>query len=85
MLSSITKRTIHAEARAPSFNVIDHVLNRRRSYLGHILRTDGNRMVRRYLLELSPDVEPFIEGSLLEEAGFTNTRDMIEAAVNRDF
>ena len=42
-------------------------------------------MVRRYLLELSPDVEPFIEGSLLEEARFTNTRDMIEAAVNRDF
>ena len=85
MLSSITKRTIHAEARAPSFNVIDHVLNRRRSYLGHILRADQNRMVRRYLLELSPDVQPFIEGSLLEEAGFSNTRDMIEAAVNRDF
>ena len=84
MLSSITKRTIHEEARTPSFNAIEHVLNRRRSYLGHILRADENRMVRKFLLELSPDVQPFTKGSLLEEAGFSNTRDMIEAAVNRE-
>ena len=71
-------------ARTPPFNVIKHVLNRRRSYLGHILRADENTMVRRYLLQLSPDVQPFFEGSLLEEAGFSNTRDTIEATVNRE-
>ena len=83
MLSSITKRSIHEEAGAPSFSAVDHVLSRRKSYLGHFLRSDENRMVRRFLLELSPSEQPFIKGSLLDEAGYTNTRDMIEAAMNR--
>ena len=84
MLSSITKRTIHEEASQPSFDIIDYVLRRRRSYLGHILRADENRTVRRFLLELSPSEQPFIKGSLLDEVEYANTRDMIEAAVNRD-
>ena len=84
MLPSITKRTIHAKASTPSFNAVKRVLSHRRSYLGHILRADESRMVRRFLLELSPDREPFLAGSLLEEAGFENTVDAIEAAVNRE-
>ena len=69
MLSSIKKRSIHAEAGSPSFNIIEFVLKRRKSYLGHILRLDEQRMVRRFLLELSSDRRSFTKGSLLEEAG----------------
>ncbi len=84
MLAFITKRTIHEEAKYPSFNIIEHVLCRRRAYLGHILRADESRTVRKYLLELSPSDRPFIKGSLLDEAEYNNTRDMIVAAVNRE-
>ena len=42
-------------------------------------------MVRRFVLELSPIEAPFIDGSLLDESGYANTRDMISAAKNRDF
>ena len=37
MLSSITKNTIHEEAKNPSFNVVENVKSRRKSYLGHLL------------------------------------------------
>jgi len=60
MLSSITKNTIHKEAKNPSFNVIEHVKNRKKSYLGHLLHMDENRTVRRFLLELSPAERPYI-------------------------
>ena len=43
MLSQITKRTIHEEARQPSFDTVSHVLDRRWVYLGHILRLDQHR------------------------------------------
>ena len=61
MLSSITKNTIHEEAKNPSFNEIEQVKNRRKSYLGHhLLCMDENRTVRRFLLELSPAERPYI-------------------------
>ena len=85
MLSTITKNTIHEEAKNPSFDVVDHVKCRRKSYLGHLLRLDENRTVRRFLLELSPPERPFIEGSLLEEVNFENVQMMIDSAKNRDF
>ena len=47
MLSVMTKRTVHEEAREPTFDAVAHVLSRRRSYLGHILRMQPRRMVRR--------------------------------------
>ena len=84
MLAQITKRSIHDEAREPSFNVIDHVLKRRRKYLGHILRADERSYVRRFLLELSPDSRPFINGSLLQESGYSNVVEMIQAAKDRN-
>ena len=83
MLSSITKRKIHEEAREPSFNIVEHVLQRRHSYLGHILRMDPDRMVRRFLLELSPASAPFIPGSLLDDTAFRTVHQMIEAESNR--
>ena len=85
MLSLITRRSIHEEASTPSFSAMKHVLDGRKSYLGHLLRMDDSRMVRRFVLELSPSEAPFIDGSLLDESGYANTRDMISAAKNRDF
>ena len=70
LLSLITKRTIHEEAKNPSFDIIKHILQQRWNYLGHILRMDKNRAVRRYLLELSPSKAPFIPGSLLDNTPF---------------
>ena len=83
MLTSITKRSIHEEASSPTFDIVDHVLKRRKSYLGHILRLDPERGVRRYLLELNPETTPFVPGSLLADTSFETVEDMIEAAQDR--
>ena len=52
MLSLITKRSIHDEAKTPTFDVVNHVMSRRWDYLGHILRMDDCRALKRFLLEL---------------------------------
>ena len=84
MLSLITKRTIHQEAGSPTFDVVKHVMDIRWEYLGHILRLDQNRALRRFLLELSPREAPFTEGSLLSDTHFQSIDEMIEAAVDRE-
>ena len=84
MLSQITHRTIHEEAKDPSFDIIDHVLKRRGSYLGHILRLEDSRIVRRFLLELSPDREPFIPGTLLADTPYRNIDEICEVAADRE-
>ena len=84
MVSLITKRSVHEEAREPTFDIVEHVLQRRRSYLGHILRMDENRAVRQFLLELSPREAPFIPGSLLDDTEYNNVEDMIMAASDRN-
>ena len=84
MLAMITRNAIHKEAADPTFNIIDYVLQRRWRYLGHVLRLDKERSVRRYLLELSPREAPFIAGSLLSDTRFETVDDMIEAAANRE-
>ena len=84
MLSSISKRTIHEEASNPTFNIIDYVLTRRKSYLGHMLRLEPDRAVRRFLFELSADSAPFIPGSLLDDTDYETVEEMITAAENRD-
>ena len=83
MTAPITKRSIHEEARDPSFNIINTILKRRRAYLGHILRMAPTRMVRRFLLELNPATAPFIPGSLLDDTNYRTAAEMIEAASNR--
>ena len=59
MLSQITKRTIHEEARQPSFDTVSHVLDRWWVYLDHILRLDQHRALKKFLIELSPKEQPF--------------------------
>ena len=84
MLSQITKRSIHDEARQPSFHVVNYVLERRRSYLGHILRMEEDRALRRFLLELSPSEKPFIPGSLLADTSYDTVEEIVNAAADRD-
>jgi len=83
MLSQITKRSIHDEAKTPTFNIVKSMMQRRWSYLGHILRMDDSRMVRRFLTELSPREKPFAEGSLLEQTPFETVDETVLAARNR--
>ena len=83
MLSVMTKRTVHEEAREPTFDAVEHVLSRRRSYLGHILRMEPDRMIRRYLLELNPSAAPFIPGCLLADTDFETVAEMTVAAQDR--
>ena len=85
MLAAITNRTIHDEAKAPSYDVVSNILKRRRSYLGHVLRMDDNRTVKRYLLELSPDQAPFVAGSLLNDTDYRTKAEIIQHAVKRTF
>ena len=83
MLSLITKRSIHDEAKNPSFDIVKHVMKRRFEYLGHILRMDQDRTLKRLLLELSPEEAPFAQGSLLGETPFQTIAEMLEAAADR--
>ena len=84
MLSIITKRSVHDEARDPTFDTVISVRLRRWNYLGHILRLEEHRAVRRYLLDLSPVEAPFIHGSLLDDTQFQTVQEAIEAASDRE-
>jgi len=83
MLSAITRRTIHEEAKHPTFDIIDFLLNQRWNYLGHILRMDEDRALRKFLLHLQPDQAPFVPGSLLDDTNFSSLDEAIEAAQGR--
>ena len=83
MVSQITKKSIHAEAKNPSFDILEHILKRRWCFLGHILRVDESRAVRRFLLELSPSEAPFIPGSLLADTKFRSVQVMTDVAADR--
>ena len=84
MLSQITKRTIHEEARNPTYNTIKDVYTKRWNYLGHILRLDEEHAVRKYLLELSPSQRPYTPGTLFADTKFRDVDTMIQAALNRN-
>ena len=83
MLSLISKRSIHDEARNPSLNTVSLMMKRRWSYLGHLLRLEESRTVRRFLLELSPERKPFEEGTLLDQIPFDTVEEAIAAAQDR--
>jgi hypothetical protein len=83
MLSAITRRTIHEKAKHPTFDIIDFLLNQRWNYLGHILRMDEDRALRKFLLHLQPDQAPFVPGSLLDDTNFSSLDEAIQAAQGR--
>ena len=83
MLSQISKRSIHDEAKEPSVNINELMMYRRWSYLGHLLRMGETRTVRRFLLELSPKQKPFDEGTLLDRIPFETVDEAVAAAHDR--
>ena len=84
MLSQITKRSIHQEAASPTFNIVGYIRQLRWSYLGHIIRLDPDRALRKFVIDLAPDEAPFIEGSLPADSHFRCKAEMIETANNRE-
>ena len=83
MLSQITKRSIHEEAKHPTFNVINHIKARRFEYLGHILRLDNDRTLKSLLIQSMREAAPFREGSLAAETPFQTKDELITAAQDR--
>ena len=83
MLSLITKNTIHHEAKNPTFDCVSYILKTRWEFLGHILRMDPSRTLRRFTLELSPRQAPFRAGSLLSDTSFQDIDEAINAAQDR--
>ena len=75
MLAQITRRTIHDEARTPSFDTVDHILSQRWDYLGHILRLDDECALKKFVIKLSPGF-PFQEGSLLWDTSFSSIEEV---------
>ena len=84
MLSQITSRSIHQEAAKPTFKIVDFVMQKRWEYLGHILRMEDHRATRRFLLELSPNSPPYIEGTLLADAPNKTREELIQLASDRE-
>ena len=64
--------------------MVEMVRKRRIEYLGHILRMPPGRVLRRFLIELSPQQAPYKQGSLMPEVPFRNVEEMIEAAEDRN-
>ena len=83
MCRKFTKRTIHQEAAFPTFNIVGYIRKQRWSYLGHIVRLDPNRALRKIVIDLAPDEAPFIEGSLTADSHFRTKEDLISAANSR--
>ena len=77
-------RTIHEEAKGPTYDTVEQVYNRRWNYLSHILRLDVEQAVRRYLLELSPTESIFTPGSLFADTKFRDVETMIQVANDRN-
>ena len=63
-LSVITKSDIHEMASSPLFDLNLTIRKRRLRYLGHILRMEPDRLVRRTLMALTKGGTNFPEGSL---------------------
>ncbi len=59
LVSRITGKSVGEEARTPSANILLNMRDRGWSWLAHILRMDGDRLVRKVLLNcVKPEKEP---------------------------
>ena len=77
MLSQITKRSIHEEAKYLTFNLINHIKARRFEYLGHKLRLDNDHTLRILLIQSMQDTAPF-------SGRFVSSRDPFSGTAAQD-
>ena len=66
MLAVVLKSTSRQQAASPAYDIVAAVYRQRHSYLGHLLRMDDKRMVRKIFIHEMPNEPPYPEGSLLE-------------------
>ena len=79
-LSLITKRTIHQEAKHPTVDTLGQIRKRRHEYLGHVLQLDPNRLLYRFMVEVSPLQT---QGSLMSEIPLRTLDELKAAAEDR--
>ena len=82
-LHIITNLDYRVTATNPSFNLVLAIRRRRLRYLGHILRMDTNRLVRRTLKAYVHGGEQLPEGSLLEDCARIPFEDLADLARDR--
>ncbi len=80
MLSRTMGRGIAEEARTPTDNILMNMRNRRWSCLGHMLRMDEDRLVRKVLLNC---VQP-TKASLYGDIPDLDIEKAIETALDRE-
>ncbi len=64
MLSKITGRSSAEEARTPTENILLNMRDRRWSWLGHVLRMDEDRLVRKVLLNCVQPTKKSLYGNI---------------------
>ena len=82
-LDAITKLGYHVTATNPPFSLNLAIRRRRLRYLGHILRMDTNRLVRRTLKAYVHGGERLPEGSLLEDCDRVSFEELAVLARDR--
>ena len=80
-LHIITGKSYRETASNPEFDLVKAIRKRRLRYLGHILRMDSQRLVRRTLLAYVNPVPP--PGSLLDDCKGKSIASLVQLAADR--
>ena len=84
MVAIITRRTPHEEASAATctFNIVDWIRARRMQWLGHILRMDDSRLIKKAVRLMYTKRQP---GDLLMDAPASHSwSELCQRAAHRD-
>ena len=82
-LHVITGKPHRETATNPTYNLVLDIRRRRLRYLGHLLRMDPSRLVRRTLLAYIYGGEHIPEGSLLQDCPELPLESLVEMAMDR--
>ena len=82
-LHRITNKSYHSTATTPDFNLILAIRQRRLRYLGHILRMDSDRLVKRCFIAYVRGGNAPPPGSLMMDCENSSIDDLIAAAEDR--
>ena len=82
-LSAIFKCDIHEMAANPPFDLIITIRRRRLRFLGHILRMEPDRLVRRTILALTKGGTDYPKGSLFMDVENSTLEELVRLAQDR--
>ena len=82
-LHRITGRSYRDEAVDPSYNLMQAVRQRRRRWLGHILRMPEQRLLRQAVCSLATDAPPYPAGFIFMDCN-RPLQELLQSASNRD-